>query len=140
MSAQGFWSEPPRPGEDDAQLLLAASMHELGQVPYPELDRRAGAEPEVDEVMGLSGAPYRRSVAVERRGRRLAVRVQIDDGTPSGRWHPLAEELVLVDPDGRMDRKAAPADPGPGGAPARRLVIGLLLAVAAFVVLIAVLT
>jgi hypothetical protein len=135
MSAHGFWSEAPRPDEDDARLLLAASMHLLSQVPYPELSRRAGAGPEVDEVMGLSGRPYRRSVLVDRHGRRLAVRVQIDDGTPAGRWHPLAEELVLVDPDGGTDRgddHRGPARPG------RWILAGLLVALVALVLFLAV--
>jgi hypothetical protein len=99
----GFWSDRPRSGSDDAQLLLAEHVHALRELPYAELRDRGD---EVVHVSGPSGERYVRRTRVVRAkrgsGEELRVLVQVDDGTRAGRLDPLAEELLLVGPEGEM--------------------------------------
>ena len=80
-------------------------MHELRQLPYPELRARAGREPEVEQVEGMGGEPFRRRTAIERATRggeeELRILVQVHRGR-LGRLNPLAEELIVATPDGEM--------------------------------------
>lgn len=104
-SLRGFWSERPRQGQDDADLIAAAHVHALRQVPYAELRRRAETgDSTVDEVTGLSGARFQRRTDVQRHDRRdgeqVRILVQVDDGTSAGRLQPLAEDLLIATPDG----------------------------------------
>ena len=95
-----------RKGEDDAGLLAAAQLHELRQLPHDELVRRAGGGWADEEVVGLSGATYRRRTRVLRGAdARLHIRILVDDGTRRGSLRPLAEEIVHVMPDGHFLRE-----------------------------------
>lgn len=99
---RGFWSPSERPGRDDAELLLAEQVHALRYTPYEELRRRAGEGTRVEDVETLSGTTMARRTRVTARDGELQVLVQVDDGTPAGRLDPLAEELVVVGPEGDM--------------------------------------
>jgi hypothetical protein len=94
-----------RTGAADAGLLAAAQLHELRQLPYAELDRRAGGGWIDEQVEGLSGVTYRRRTRVLSSGDRLHIRILIDDGTRVGALRPLAEEIVHVLPDGHFLRE-----------------------------------
>ena len=99
---RSFWNDSERPGRDDAELLLAEQVHALRYTPYEELRRRAGEGTRVEDVETLSGTTMARRTKVTARDGELQVLVQVDDGTPSGRLDPLAEELVVVGPEGDM--------------------------------------
>ena len=103
---RGFWSERPRKGGDDAQLLVAERVHELRHAGYEELRRRAGTDPEVEDVSGLDGKPYKRRTSVKRMsrdgGEELRVRVSVVGRGRLARLNPLAEQVVLATPDGEM--------------------------------------
>jgi len=142
---EGFWSDRPRAGQDDAQLLLTEHIHMLRQLPYAELRRRADGEPQVEEVAGLSGRRYRRCTRIDRRDRRdggqVVILVQVDDGTPAGRLDPLAEELVLAGADGEMVGEYTMAsegnDPRRYAFPTWLPVVGGILGIASIVLFLA---
>jgi hypothetical protein len=94
-----------RERESDAGLLAAAQLHELRQLPYSELARRAGSGWSDEHVAGLSGVRYRRRTRVLRSDDLLHIRILVDDGTRAGSLQPLAEEIVHVMPDGHFLRE-----------------------------------
>ncbi|MBV9681765.1 MAG: hypothetical protein JO286_14880 [Solirubrobacterales bacterium] len=103
---QGFWSERPRKGGDDAQLLVAERVHDLRHVGYEELRRRADTETEVEDVSGLEGKRYKRRTSVKRMSREgaeeLRVHVSVVGLGRLARLNPLAEQVLLATPDGEM--------------------------------------
>jgi hypothetical protein len=95
----GFWSQRYRKGADDAQLLVAERIHELRQLPFSDLESRAG----VEDVTGTEGAGYQRVTSVKRGpGDELRTLVQVRKPAWFGRLNPLAEEMVLATPGGEM--------------------------------------
>jgi hypothetical protein len=103
---RGFWSERPRKGGDDAELLVAERVHQLRHLGYDELRRRSGAATEVEDVSGPDGKRYERRTSVKRisrgGGEELQVHVSVVGGGRLSRLNPLAEELLLATPDGEM--------------------------------------
>lgn len=103
---KGFWSDRPRTGQEDARLLAAERIHELRQLPYGELRRKAEDDAEVEELSGLSGERYRRHTSIKRLHRggeeELHIKVRVDDGSLLGRLDPLADDLIIATPDGEM--------------------------------------
>jgi hypothetical protein len=105
---RGFWSKRRREGRGDAELLVAARVHELRHVGYEELRRRADRDPDVEQISGLDGKRYRRRTRVKRSSDgdqeelgaarpRLVLR-----GGRLRRLNPLAEQLLIATPDGEM--------------------------------------
>ena len=113
---RGFWQERDREGSD-AELVLAAHLHELRELPYERLRERAGRT-QTEHVAGLSGTRLRRRTAITlapRGGREeLHVHVRVDDDRVRSRLAP-AEERVTATPDGEFVREwtlaAEGADP-----------------------------
>lgn len=113
---RGFWSERPRKGGDDAQLLIAERVHELRHAGYEELRRRAATDVEVEDVSGLDGTPYKRRTAVKRMSRdgaeELRVHASVVGRGRLARLNPLAEQVVLATPDGEMSGEYTLASEG----------------------------
>ena len=103
---RGFWSNQPRKGSDDAQLLVAERVHELRHVGYDQLRGRVGAGTEAEEVSGPDGQRYERRTSVKRMSRdgeeELRIHVAVVGGGRLARLNPLAETVVLATPDGEM--------------------------------------
>jgi hypothetical protein len=103
---RGFWSERPRKGGDDAQLLVAERVHDLRQAGYEELRRRANAGVEVEQVSGPEGERYERRTSVKRGSRggeeELRLHISVLRGGRLARLNPLAEEVLLATPDGEI--------------------------------------
>ena len=103
---RGFWSPRSCRGRDDAQLLAAERVHALRQLPYETLRGSAERGAQVERVAGLSGQGYERRTTVKRFSRggidELRITVQVSSGSWLGRLNPLAEEAILMGPDGEM--------------------------------------
>ena len=103
---RGFWSNRPRTGSDDAQLLVAERLHELRHVGYDELRRRAAAGTEVEGVTSPDGKRYERRTSVRRMSRdgeeELRIHVSVITGGRLARLNPLAETVLLAMPNGEM--------------------------------------
>ncbi len=113
---KGFWSDRPRKGQEDARLLAVARIHELRQLSFAELRRRAAGDAEVELLPGLSGGRYRRRTAIGRYTRggeeELRITVQVMRPTWLGRLNPLAEHLIIATPDGEMTGEYTMASEG----------------------------
>lgn len=98
----------PKPGVDDARILVQEKVHELRHTAYAVLRAEARRRPVWERVVGLGGEPMRRRTAIAQLGRgadeELAIAVQVYRDTPIGRLNPLAEDLVIATPDGEMQR------------------------------------
>jgi hypothetical protein len=103
---KGFWSQRPRKGEDDAQLIVTEVLHDLRQAPYAKLRDGAGQDATTEELTGLSGEKYACRTSIVRRGsgagEQLDILVQVYKPSILGRLNPLAERLVHATPDGEM--------------------------------------
>ncbi|MBV9195256.1 MAG: hypothetical protein JO168_14015 [Solirubrobacterales bacterium] len=103
---RGFWSNRPRKGGDDAQLLVAERVHDVRHVGYDELRRRAAAGTEVEEVSGPDGKRYQRRTSVKRMSRgadeELRIHISVVGGGRLARLNPLVETVLLASPDGEI--------------------------------------
>jgi hypothetical protein len=110
---------------DDARLVAVAHLHELRQASREALVARAGEPEDVAWVTAVSGRALRRVTRIRSDGGDLRVLVRVDDGRARGRVTPLAEERVLVTPDGHFVREWTPA----GESPEARRHVGITPAV-----------
>jgi len=93
--------------EAEAHNLVDQRIRELVRRGYPALRAAAGEPSEVEQVQGSAGE-YRResSVRVQRRGgeEEVWLHVRVGGGAGGTRLAPLAEDRVVVSPDGSAVR------------------------------------
>ena len=95
----------------EAWQLVDLCLEEVRRLPYEELLRRTGSEPEVELLARASGAFRRRTRVVALPNDRLGIRVRVD---VEGRRRPVEGGIVITSSGALAPEWSRTGDPPPG--------------------------